>query len=67
MGLADHRAACDNVISATVVLADGRVVAANEAENADLFWGIKGLSLNSEYMQDSFVADINKAVHHNSV
>lgn len=33
---------CDNVISAEVVTADGELVVANEAENEDLFWGLKG-------------------------
>ncbi|KAF2424440.1 FAD-binding domain-containing protein [Tothia fuscella] len=34
--------ACDNVLSATVVVADGRILTASESENPDLFWAIKG-------------------------
>ena len=32
----------DNVIEFTMVLADGRVVVASEAQNADLFWAVRG-------------------------
>jgi len=34
--------AIDNLLSATVVTADGDVVRASEDENADLFWGLRG-------------------------
>ena len=32
----------DNILEAEVVLADGSVVTANENENSDLYWGIRG-------------------------
>jgi FAD/FMN-containing dehydrogenase len=34
--------ACDNLLSAEVVLADGSIVRASEREHADLFWAIRG-------------------------
>jgi FAD/FMN-containing dehydrogenase len=37
-----HGLACDNLLSAEVVLADGSVVTASEWENEDLFWAIRG-------------------------
>jgi FAD/FMN-containing dehydrogenase len=34
--------ACDNVASFEMVTADGEIVRASEAENPDLFWGLRG-------------------------
>jgi FAD/FMN-containing dehydrogenase len=37
-----HALALDNLLSVELVLADGRVVRANENENDDLFWALRG-------------------------
>ena len=37
-----HGLACDNLVSADVITADGRLVHASKDENADLLWGLRG-------------------------
>ena len=37
-----HGLACDNLLGASVILSDGRVVRASAAEHADLYWGLRG-------------------------
>ncbi|MFZ1992729.1 MAG: FAD-binding protein, partial [Solirubrobacteraceae bacterium] len=37
-----HGLACDNLVSCTVVTADGDVVRASADEHPDLFWGLRG-------------------------
>ena len=40
--MGEHGALCDNLLSAEVVTAEGRVLRASATENADLFWAIRG-------------------------
>lgn len=37
-----HGLSCDNVLSADVITADGKLLVVNEKENSDLYWAIRG-------------------------
>jgi FAD/FMN-containing dehydrogenase len=41
-----HGLAVDNLLAATVVTADGRIVRASASEHADLFWALRGAGAN---------------------
>lgn len=41
-----HGASCDNLLSARVVAADGRVLTADAERNTDLFWALRGAGAN---------------------
>jgi FAD/FMN-containing dehydrogenase len=43
---AQHGLTCDNLVGAELVTPDGSVVHANEDENADLLWGLRGAGGN---------------------
>ena len=42
----EHGLVIDNLISATVVLANGDIVRASDTENADMFWALRGAGQN---------------------
>jgi FAD/FMN-containing dehydrogenase len=54
-----HGLACDNVVSCTVVTADGDVVRASADEHPDLFWGLRGGGGNF-----GIVVEFEFALHH---
>ena len=41
-----HGASCDNLLSARVVTADGRVITVDSKHNSDLFWALRGAGGN---------------------
>ncbi|SCF21588.1 FAD-binding oxidoreductase [Micromonospora chokoriensis] len=54
-----HGLACDNVVSYTMVTADGEVVTATRTENPDLYWGLRGGGGNF-----GIVTDFEFQLHH---
>jgi len=43
---AEHGLSVDNVVQASIVIADGSMLTANSTENTDLFWAIRGAGSN---------------------
>ena len=41
-----HGAACDNLLSVDMVMADGEMLTASSEQNADLFWAVRGAGAN---------------------
>ncbi|MFI7658574.1 FAD-binding oxidoreductase [Micromonospora parva] len=54
-----HGLACDNVVSYTMVTADGAVVTASRTANPDLYWGLRGGGGNF-----GIVTDFDFQLHH---
>ncbi|WP_433650078.1 FAD-binding oxidoreductase [Micromonospora zamorensis] len=54
-----HGLACDNVVSYTMVTADGEVVTASRTHNPDLYWGLRGGGGNF-----GIVTDFDFQLHH---
>ena len=42
----EYGLACDNLLSAKIVIADGSIINCSTSENTDLFWAIKGAGCN---------------------
>jgi hypothetical protein len=40
--MGQHGSLCDNLLSAEIITADGKVLQASATQNSDLFWGIRG-------------------------
>ncbi|CZS98805.1 related to reticuline oxidase precursor; berberine bridge enzyme [Rhynchosporium agropyri] len=61
-----HGLALDNLVEATIVLANSTVVSANKTKNADLFWAIRGAGASfgiiTEYKFQTWPAPSNSTI-----
>ncbi|KAI9804208.1 MAG: hypothetical protein M1825_001610 [Sarcosagium campestre] len=48
----EHGLGCDNLVKATVVLADGSICSVSDGKNAELFWAIRGGGSNFGVVTD---------------
>ena len=56
-----HGFACDNLLSADVVTADGQFVTASAREHADLFWALRAAAGTSAWSPRSSISSIRSA------